>query len=870
MTPREACQYPRHGQRIAPVALGELLGVPIPESFGDEVRRAYSSLAALDETVWERLDVETCRRLAEEVLRVIGRALRMSTSVVDRLLPALPPGRKLADLELESRTMNALMAVGMHHRAQDLALWTVGRILGLRGFGVKGLLDLLTALEHVIDHPESRRNTASASRLRLHNANPAGRYPHPYCRLAPRTLREILMEPIPQQWVAGTSWENALLADLDETVWDHLPAETIARLAALVIRRVTISGHNQQVRQQPLPALPQGMTLDDLHLENRTRHCLVREGLYAQPEKLAAMRIGDLLSLRALGAKSLLDLLTRLEAVAARDAQRDHQLSASARALANLPEATAIHFSDPRFGPLLRAMDSEANSVAELLPRVLQRQLDPPDPPHLCRQMGVLRGRVAQSLQLTVEQELVEIFTPADNPRNRWIIAAHYGWEGGAPSTLAELGRKYGLSRERVRQVCIRAIRQHRGARIFTPALDHALAFIAKRLPRRLESLQADLDASGLTSCGLPLAAISRAAGFLGRDPQFTVVRVDRCQLVVRLQWAGLARTIVQAARQRLQSRGIATLNDMVAELSRRRSTLKADADLIAATLQAVADFRWLDAKHTWFRLDSLPQYGLCNLILKALSVANPIEISKLRAAALRSRRFRPRLPPQAVLLEFCRHMPGVGVALKRVTADPPPDWRVVLGSVEQILAEVLREHGPIMDRAALEEECLRRGVNRFSFNATVMSSPIVVPYGGSVYGLLGAKVNRKMLDAAAFCRAKRAVTRVLCACGHTRDGKVYLLYRLSPAAISGGVLTLPASVRSQGQGRFVLLADGGRTVGTMVCKHGCAWGLGPALREQHAVPGDYLVIVLDSATHEARIRIGDRSIVAAVTGEEK
>ena len=121
--------------------------MPIPESFGDEVRRVYSRLAALDETVWDRLDEDTCRRLADEALRRIGRALRMSTAVVDRQLPAIPPGMKLGDLEIESRTMNALVAVGMHHRGQDLASWTIGRILGLRGFGIKGLLDLLTALE---------------------------------------------------------------------------------------------------------------------------------------------------------------------------------------------------------------------------------------------------------------------------------------------------------------------------------------------------------------------------------------------------------------------------------------------------------------------------------------------------------------------------------------------------------------------------------------------------------------------------------------------------------------------------------------------------------------------------------------------------
>ena len=215
--------------------------------------------------------------------------------------------------------------------------------------------------------------------------------------------------------------------------------------------------------------------------------------------------------------------------------------------------------------------------------------------------------------------------------------------------------------------------------------------------------------------------------------------------------------------------------------------------------------------------------------------------------------------------------MPGVSVDLNRVTADPPPDSvAAVLGNVEQILVETLRQRGPIMDRVTLEEECLRRGVNRFSFNAAVMGSPVIVSYGGGVYGLLGAAADRKMLDAAAFRKPEGGVARVFRESGRTREGNLYLVYRLSRAAISGGVLTLPASVRGQGQGRFTLVAEDGHKLGTMVSKSGCIWGLGPALRQRHAAAGDYLVMVLDAATHEVRIRIGDRSIVAAVTAEEK
>ena len=105
--------------------------------------------------------------------------------------------------------------------------------------------------------------------------------------------------------------------------------------------------------------------------------------------------------------------------------------------------------------------------------------MDPPHPQHLCRQMATLHGQVTQSLQLTVEQELLEIFAPADHSRNRRIVAAYCGWEGGRRVTLEELGRKIAISRERVRQVCLRAIKQHRERTIFARAWIAHSAFVA-------------------------------------------------------------------------------------------------------------------------------------------------------------------------------------------------------------------------------------------------------------------------------------------------------------------------------------------------------------------------------------------------------
>jgi hypothetical protein len=222
------------------------------------------------------------------------------------------------------------------------------------------------------------------------------------------------------------------------------------------------------------------------------------------------------------------------------------------------------------------------------------------------------------------------------------------------------------------------------------------------------------------------------------------------------------------------------------------------------------------------------------------------------------------------VLLEFCRRIPGVRVEGETVVADPPRDWREVLGGVEAGMVGVLQEHGPVMERGAFEERCMRQGMNRFSFNAIIMCSPVIAQYGRSVYGLLGAKVNRKTVRALATRKAAAPPSRVLRGSGQTDDGRPYLAYRLSKAAISGGVITVPAAMKDRVHGKFEIHMPDGEHAGTLVSKNGCAWGLGPVLRGRSAGPGDHLLILFDTAGRVAQIHLGDERVLEPVAGQLK
>ncbi len=733
----QSSRYPRPGHRLAPNTLRELLLVPLPKEFRSLPGASGMTLADLDERVWERFSQSDCRKLAEAVVRQVARAVRTSNPIGGRRVPALPRGLTLADLNLEVRTLRCLAAAGIHQRPQDLHLFTIDGLLSLRGFWAKSLVDLLTALEYVIDHPEARQRRRAEALRSLKHLRTGHRYPRPGQRLAPVTLKEVLLDRAPAKLLRATPLAGARLCDLDESVWKHLPPATIARLAKLIVARSANCVHHRQLLKRRVPPLPVAVKLDDLHLETRTYNCLAREGLADRLARLSKYTIGDLLRIRSFGVKSLVDLLTALESVVARKGKLDRRLTTEAKRLAATPGAVEISFADPRLGGLLRAMDPEANTVGQLVNRLLRRRIDPVDPDRLCHQMRQLRQQIAALGRLPLEEELKQVFGAEASQRDQSIVAQYYGWDGRGRRTLEQLGRKFGLSRERIRQVCLKAARRIRQTPAATPVLDRTLDWLRTcKLPLPVSELQARLDATGLTAGRISLEAVLEAAKLLGRKPPLSIVQVGSTAWAVRPETAALPGMVVTAVRRVAGNYGAATLAQLCAVVEEKAGK-RVDRSLVCAVLDTLPGFAWLDSRRRWFKVECLPRYGLAYMINKVLAVAERIDVGALRdALARRSTDRRP--PPQHVLLEFCRHMPQVRVAGSQVWGDPPQDWRKFLSGTERVRAHVLHKHGPVLSRGELERMCGALGVKQASLNVMLAISPVVVHLGRSRYRLVG------------------------------------------------------------------------------------------------------------------------------------
>ncbi len=467
---------------------------------------------------------------------------------------------------------------------------------------------------------------------------------------------------------------------------------------------------------------------------------------------------------------------------------------------------------------------------------------------------------------MTIEQELIQIFASEANERNRSILTGYYGWKDGRKHTLAEVGEEFGITRERARQICAKLVRREKPRSIPAPTLERALGFVKKRLPCTVESMEEDLFQSGLTSVGMRLDSLAAAAKLLDREVPFSIVATEGPCLVVAVGEERTPHLVLEMARKEVYFRGLSTLGRVREQVVRRLSEPDSGTPkpplgsltrkLISESIQTEPSFHWLDKQDNWFWFSALRKHGIPHAIDKITSVAASLTVAELRKAIARNPRLGGSPPPENVLLELCDQTDGLRVEGNRISADPPKRWQEVLQGVELKLVEILIEHGPVADRGVIEDLCVKSGMNRFSFHAFIAASPVIEQFGHSIYGLIGSKPSKRLINRILDQRRRRTSSRVLADCRTNPDGTVEIDYRLSKAASTYAVITIPAKLKDRIAGRFQLLSEEGNEVGSIAARDGRAWGLGAYLRERAAHTEDFVSLKFDVSKRTAVVRL--------------
>ena len=238
--------------------------------------------------------------------------------------------------------------------------------------------------------------------------------------------------------------------------------------------------------------------------------------------------------------------------------------------------------------------------------------------------------------RLTLERELCDLLGTGRNAR---IAARYYGFDGRGGGTLQTVGNEIGVTRERVRQIVTAASESLSTRRAVSPTLDRTIAFVADRMPAAAGEIEAELRSQRLTSGLFRLEGVVKAAELLGRRLPFSITEVKGERLVHARDIPSVD-TIVRIARRVISRWGMATLSNVVAEVRKVESGV-CDRKLVVSALACLGGFHWLEQSADWFWLSDNANNRVLNRIRKILSVANPIDISELRAGIGRDYRMK-------------------------------------------------------------------------------------------------------------------------------------------------------------------------------------------------------------------------------------
>jgi hypothetical protein len=725
----------------------------------------------------------------------------------------------------------------------------------------------------------------------------ASRYPRPGSRIAPVALREILDFEVADVPLRGSYPPRLRFCDLDERSWTHFTAGMCRELARAVVRLTVSRFHSLPavISSRHLPPVPEIIDFDNLQVEVRTRNCLARlskTGVAKSPADLRNLTIGQVSELRAFGAKSLVDLLTSLEAVSPEieispatslltqaspsSTTLDRNLTREARKLRDESAAKDIYFDDPRlakfFGSFARASEilgvswslRSHRSLHDIAEQIAARNRDPIDAKALTQEIRAIRRCILQLSQTKLEKELKDLVTVVSGERTAKIVGRYLGWDGLGACTLQTVGNEQGLTRERVRQICSRFLERLPKNRPYLPALDRALRLVEARLPRPARDIEEAFARRGLANQPFRLEGIISAARVMNRRVNFRIEALRNERFVTPEKAKGWARDILRTARRSVSRWGIATVVDIMEQVNEKHSP-SLEFEFVSGVLQTMEDFAWLDRESGWFWLSSVPRNHLTNLIAKVLVVSSQIRVGDLRTGISRDARTQGFAPPRRVLLELCRQLPICRVEDEVIFGCAQVDKSYRLNNTETLMCKILNKNGPLLERARFLELCEASDINSATFTKNLASSPVISRYAPGVYGIIGAQFPPGLIDS---MLKRRRPSRVLQDYGWTDDRKVWITYKLSSGIIRNGVMTVPASVASFLQGEFALRDGGGSRVGTITSKGNQAWGLIPFFSRRGGEPGDSLLLVFDLSSRDVHVSVGDETLLDLETGE--
>jgi len=336
------------------------------------------------------------------------------------------------------------------------------------------------------------------------------------------------------------------------------------------------------------------------------------------------------------------------------------------------------------------------------------------------------------------------------------VLVNRFGLDGSPGKTLEIIGKKYNVTRERIRQNQEFGLRQLRKSRPLTPILNKVFNILLETLPILEMDFNKILKNKNITKQDWDFDALkSFYESFVSRL-DFYVSKGHGLKIITNNLKNNFNNLVTTVVNKKISSNGIFSISECINLNQIYSNNIR--IEIIKKILQTKNFFHWLDEEQNIFTYYS-QRNRLLNLISKAATASSQINIDNLYQKIINHNRMKNihLLLTKKIFIKFCEisfdcEINNNDTIIFHSTQSKLSNYAGHRGNIiapnEQKVLDIFTKYGPILGWLELKEFAKKFNVSEASLNMMLQFSPLFQRIDKAIYVSSGNKLNENFKKA--------------------------------------------------------------------------------------------------------------------------